>query len=342
MEIKINGKKYKANEGDVILDVCRREGIRIPTLCNFPFEEGEFKKETICRLCLVEVNLTDKLVPSCAFPVCSSLEVTTESEKIKKAREINMELLWSDHAGKCVKCKKNRMCELQSLAEEYKIDNFHFIPRKEDLTNTEELDLLKDNKTRVVVEEENPAICRTTEFCIECRRCINVCPERKFGFNHRAGDVIVGTPYEKVLECSFCGECVRVCPVAALTDKNNFSEITEKLDDIKKIAVALVAEGMEEKIKKQLLIMGYQKEPREILKSLGFEKIFDFSEKDAQDEGLDDFKVQLSRKEKINMEDIILFYISSNISLKKEKIANLDYILSEREIARLARDKKII
>ena len=338
MEIKINNKIYSAQEGENILDVCRRENISIPTLCAF---DG-LPKEAVCRLCLVEINLTDKLVPSCAFSVCENLEVTTESEKIQKAREVNLELLWSDHAGKCVKCKKNRACELQKLAEEYKIDNFHFVARREDLTNTEELDLLKDNKIRVVVEEENPCIARTTEYCVECRRCINICPEKKFGFNHRAGDVVVGTPYDKVLDCSFCGECVRVCPTAALTDKNNFKKIAEELDDLKKIAVAIIAEGMEEKIKKQLLLMKCQKEPKEILKSLGFEKIFDFTEKDNEDEGLDEFKDQLSKKEKINAEDIILFYISDNISLKKEKIANLDYVFSSREVARLARDKKII
>lgn len=338
MEIKINGKKYKTEEGETILDVCQRENIRIPTLCAHP----ELKKEAVCRLCLVEINLTDKLVPSCAFPVCEKLEVATESEKIEKARRINLELLWSDHAGKCAKCKKNRMCELQKLAEEYKIDNFHFVPRKEDLTPREELDLLKDNRVRVVTEDENPCVARTTEFCVECRRCINVCPDKAFGFNNRAGDVVVGTPYGKVLDCRFCGECVRVCPTAALTDKNNFPEITEKLDDIKKIAVALVAPEMEEKIKNHLEYIGVQKEAREILAELGFERIMNFTETDAEDEGLDDFKYQLSRKEKINTEDIVLVYISDNISLKKEKVVNLDYILTDREVARLARDKKII
>jgi NADH dehydrogenase/NADH:ubiquinone oxidoreductase subunit G len=173
---------------------------------------------------------------------------------------------------------------------------------------------------------------------VECRRCINICPEKKFGFNNRAGDVVVGTPYDNVLDCSFCGECVRACPTAALTDKNNFKKIAEELDDLKKIAVAIIAEGMEEKIKKQPLLMKCQKEPKEILESLGFEKIFNFTEKDSEDEGLDEFKDQLAKKEKINTEDIVLFYISDNISLKKEKIANLDYILTDREVTRLARD----
>lgn len=338
MEIKINNKTYEAREGETILDVCRRENIRIPTLCSF---EG-LPKEAVCRLCLVEINLTERLVPSCAFPVCEKLEVTTESEKIEKARRINLELLWSDHAGKCVKCKKNRMCELQKLAEEYKIDNFHFVPRREDLTNAEELDLLKDNRIRVVIEDENPCISRTTEFCVECRRCINICPDKAFGFNNRAGDVVVGTPYNKILDCSFCGECVMACPTAALTDKNNFLEIIEKLDDMKKIAVALLGPGMEEKIAKWLQFMKIESKPREVLEKLGFEKILEFNETDDENEALDNFKEELARFEKINLEDIVLFYITDNISLKKEKIANLDYTLTDREVARIARDKKII
>ena len=270
MQIKINNKEYEAHEGETVLDVCRREGIRIPTLC----AHGKLKKEAACRLCLVEVNLTDKLVPSCVFPVCEKLEVTTESEKIKKAREINMELLWSDHAGKCVKCRRNRHCELQNMAEEYKIDNFHFLPRKEDLTREEELDLLRDNKTRVVVDDKNPAIHRTTEYCVECRRCINICPVKSYGFNNRSGDVVVGTPYSKELDCIFCGACVKYCPTAALTDKNNLEEVISKLDDIKTMAVAIVDPAVMESIGCEIPEIDTPEKLNGFLQSMGFERVF--------------------------------------------------------------------
>jgi NADH dehydrogenase/NADH:ubiquinone oxidoreductase subunit G len=341
MEIKINSKIYEAQEGEAILDVCRREGIRIPSLCSPPAGGEGLKREAVCRLCLVEINLTDKLVPSCAFPVCEKLEVTTESEKIEKARRINLELLWADHAGKCATCKKNRMCELQKLAEEYKIENFHFVARREDLTSGEELDLLKDNRIRVVVEEKNPAICRTTEYCVECRRCINVCPDKAFGFNHRAGDTVVGTPYEKTLDCSFCGECVRVCPTAALTDQNDFEKIKKELDDLQKMSVALMDAGMEEKIAKQLSYMECQKEPKEILTAVGFERIVNIAE-DSEGKTIENFKPDFARKEKVNRENLVVFFISDKIARKVSKNENLDYILTEREIARLARDKRII
>lgn len=270
MKIKINDKKYEAELGETILDVCRRENIRIPTLC----KHGKLKREAICRLCLVEVNKTDKLVTSCTFKVCEGLEVITESEKIKKARDINMELLWSDHAGKCVTCKKNRRCELQNLAEDYKIENFHFIPRKGDITDVEERDLLKDNKSRVVVENRNPVISRTTEFCVECRRCINICPVGAYGFNHRAGDVVVGTPYNETLDCLFCGACVKHCPTGALTDQNNLEEIISKLDDPKKMAVAILDPAIFKTIGYEFEGMKEEEKVMGLLRAMGFERIF--------------------------------------------------------------------
>jgi len=338
MNIRINNKIYEAREEETVLDVCRREGIRIPTLCAF----SGLPKETVCRLCLVEINLTDKLVPSCAFQVCEKLEVTTESERINKARRINLELLWADHAGKCAGCRKNRMCELQNLAEEYKIENFHFVPRKEEITDIEERDLLKDNKSRVVIDNKNPAIFRTTEYCIECRRCINICPDKAFGFNHRAGDVVVGTPYEKTLDCSFCGKCVEVCPTAALTDQNDFGKIIKDLDNLKKMAVAVVDWEMEKGVLRQLKNMKSQKNFDDLLTELGFEKIINLSKEETKNEAIKNIKADYARKEKINPESIVIFFISNKIEKKANKDEYLDYILSEREIARLARDRKII
>jgi NADP-reducing hydrogenase subunit HndD len=291
MEIKINDKIYEAQDGETILDVCRREGIRIPTLCS----HGKLKREAVCRLCLVEINLTDKLVPSCVFKVCEKLEVVTESEKIKRAREINMELLWSDHAGKCIKCRKNRQCELQNLAEEYKIENFHFVPRKESITDSEERDLLKDNKQRVLVDDKNPAIFRTTEYCVECRRCINICPGRMYGFNKRSGDVVVGTPYDKILDCIFCGACVKNCPTGALADQNNHEEIGKKLNDLNKLSIAVIDPAILENLENEF---GKKINPEKlagILTEIGFEKVF------MLDAGLQKYAEKLSEEVSRNL-----------------------------------------
>ncbi|HRY82636.1 MAG TPA: 2Fe-2S iron-sulfur cluster-binding protein [Candidatus Moranbacteria bacterium] len=338
MEIKINNKIYEAKEGEGIFKVCKNNGIKIPTLCSSKeFQEG------LCRICVVEIN--GKLMTSCNTKVAEGMEIITESENIDKARRINLELLWADHAGKCATCKKNRMCKLQSLAEEYKIENFHFIPRKGEITGQEELDLIRDNWTRVVVENENPCISRNSEFCVECRKCINVCPEKAFGFNHRGSDIVVGTPYEKVLDCSFCGECVRVCPTASLMDQNNYGEIVETLDDLKKFSVAVLDFGIEEKILEQIKIgISPEKDLNKLLINLGFEKIISLSEKDKdnEDEIIKQIKTDYAKQEKINPADIAVFFISSKIYKKKNKNEFLDYVLSEREVARLVRDKEKI
>ena len=340
MQIKINNKKYAAKKGEAVLDVCKRNGIPVASLCSF---EG-LPRGGACRLCLVETNRSQKLVTSCTFLVCDGLEVQTESEKVQKARRINLELLWADHAGKCATCKKNLMCELQKLALEYKIENFHFVPRKGEMTKTEEQKLLHDNWSRVVVEEENPVITRTTELCIECRRCVNICPSKEFGFNHRAGDVVVGTPYEKVLDCSFCGECVRVCPTGALTDKNDYLKIVQDLDDLKKFSVAVLDFAMQGKIEEQLKKVTAGIDLNKILFKLGFEKTIAMqkSEEGTEDALFEKIKTEYARKEKINSHDIVIFFISSQICKKAQMPKYLDYVLSEREIARLVRDKEKI
>ena len=334
MQIKINHKKYAAKTGETIFQVCLRNGIKIPTLCG-----SKDSHEGLCRICVVEFG--GKMITSCNTKVCKDMELITESENISKARRINLELLWADHAGKCATCKKNRMCELQKLAEDYKIENFHFVPRKGEMTNIEEQKLLRDNWSRVVVENVNPCISRNSEFCVECRRCINICPEQKFGFNHRAGDVVVGTPYEQVLDCSFCGKCVEVCPVAALTDQNDFLEIIEELDDLKKLSVAVVDFGMREKIKEQLKNITPEQNLDKLFFNLGFEKVINLEEKDWVDEDgiIERIKTDYSDKEKIDPKNICTFFISSKIHKKAQKSDYLDYVLLEREVARLVRDR---
>jgi iron only hydrogenase large subunit-like protein/aerobic-type carbon monoxide dehydrogenase small subunit (CoxS/CutS family) len=268
MNIKINKKEYAAKDGETIFVACLRNGIKIPTLCG-----TKNSHEGVCRICVVENN--GRLITSCNTKISEGMEIVTESENISKARRINLELLWADHAGKCVTCKKNQKCELQNLATEQKIENFHFIPRKEELTDRENLDLLKDNRTRVVVDEGNACISRTTELCVECRRCINVCPTKELSFNHRAGDVVVGTPYEKPLDCIFCGQCVKDCPTGALTDKNDLLEIIGQLNDLKKMAVALIDPAIMDSVAFEQEEITSQRKLIATLQSLGFEKVFD-------------------------------------------------------------------
>jgi len=270
MEITIDGKKYLAKAGNTILAVCRNNNIPIPTLCSF---EG-LPREQVCRLCLVEINKSKRLVTACNFQVCDGLEVVTRSEKVEKARKINMELLWADHGGKCSGCSKNLRCELQKMAQEYQVENFHFIPRKGEITHIEEVDLIKDNKTRATFDDRNPAIRKTGELCVECRRCINICPTKEWGFNYRGSRATVSTPYGRKLECMMCGQCVRVCPTASLDDNSDVNTILEKVRDTERYTIAVVDPWIFESIRLEISQCSGLGEMKKILSEIGFEEIF--------------------------------------------------------------------
>ncbi|MDD5489752.1 MAG: [FeFe] hydrogenase, group A, partial [Candidatus Moranbacteria bacterium] len=242
MQIKINNKLYEADPSDTILSVCKRNGIPIPTLCAHP---DLLPSEGVCRMCLVETSQSKGLVSSCTEKVSEGLEIQTETENVNRARKINLELLWADHAGKCASCKKNGRCELQNLAKDYKVDEFKFVPRRKELNAADELDLLKDNWSHVAVDEKNSSIARDSQYCIECRRCVGICRDMQtveaYGTNYRSSETNVGTPFEIPLDCIFCGQCSAVCPTAAITEKDDIEKFEKALEDPKKMVVVQTA-----------------------------------------------------------------------------------------------------
>ena len=152
----------------------------------------------------------------------------------------------------------------------------------------------------------------------------------------------MGTPNERVLDCSFCGKCVEVCPTASLTDKNDYKKIIDDLDDLKKFSIALLDVDIEEKIFKKIEKIGQEKKIEKIFNGLGFEKIIKLEEEGAEDDEIKNIRTEYAQEEKINSQDIVIFFISSKIYKKAKKIKELDYVLSEREVARLVRDKEKI
>jgi iron-only hydrogenase group A len=279
MQIKINNKIYQADEGESIIAVCKRNGIRLPTLCAHP---DLLPSEGVCRMCLVETNQSKGLISSCTQKVSEGLEVWTETEIVNKARKINLELLWVDHAGKCASCKRNLRCELQNLAEEYKIDEFRFVPRRKEIISKDELDLLKDNWSHVVVDEKNASIARDSEYCIECRRCVRICRDMQtveaYGTNYRSSRTNVGTPYEIPLDCIFCGQCSAVCPTAAITEKDDTEKFEKAVADPKKLVVVQTAPSTRFTFGEEFDMppgIFWEQKLIAVLKALGCDKVFD-------------------------------------------------------------------
>ncbi len=156
--IEVNNKVIKARKGDTILETLRKHGISVPTLCNME----TFTPTGACRICVVEVEGTDDLVPSCSHPVEEWMKIHTHSPRVILARKTIVELLLSSHPDDCLYCIRNRNCELQNLAEELGIRE-----RK-----------LPVVRRKLKKDPSSAAIVRDPEKCILCGRCVRMCKER--------------------------------------------------------------------------------------------------------------------------------------------------------------------
>jgi formate dehydrogenase major subunit len=206
MKITMNGRVCEAEEGQTILDVAKANGFNIPTFCHLP----ELVPTAACRICVVEVEGARNLVAACSSPVTEGMVVQTDSERVLGARRFIIELLVSCHPLDCMTCEKTGDCMLQNLAYDLGVTGGKMEGQKYDY----------------VVDSSNPFIIRDYNKCILCQKCVRVCNEIQ-GIEaikniNRGFDMKVSTAYETTLQdstCVFCGQCVQVCPVGALTEK---------------------------------------------------------------------------------------------------------------------------
>ena len=120
--LQIDGRDFSARQDETIFDVARQNNIFIPTLCDL---KG-LTTVGACRLCLVEVKGTPRLLPACVTRVEEGMEVTTNSDRLRKYRRAILELLFTERNHVCAVCVSNRHCELQSLAQKLEITHVHF------------------------------------------------------------------------------------------------------------------------------------------------------------------------------------------------------------------------
>jgi len=108
--IKVNGKEYSVAEGKSVLQACRDIGIVIPTLC---FLDG-VSEEASCSICIVEIKGGKGLNRSCVTTVAPNMEITTNSQRVREARRVNLELLLANHPKDCLACERSDNCELRN------------------------------------------------------------------------------------------------------------------------------------------------------------------------------------------------------------------------------------
>lgn len=205
--LTINDELVSARAGQSILEATRDQGIALPTLCHL---DG-LSTRGGCRLCLVEVAGSPRLLPACTTEALEGMLVTTHNAKINRYRKMILELTFAERNHTCAVCVSNEHCELQSLAAELGMDHVRY-----DYLNPE-LDMDTSHE-RFGVDHNR---------CILCLRCVRVCDEvegaHTWDVKGRGIDSRVITdlnrPWGESESCTACGKCVETCPTGALFDK---------------------------------------------------------------------------------------------------------------------------
>jgi len=202
--VTINGRQLSGSEGTTILDLARKDGIDIPTLC---YHE-ELAPIGACRLCVVEVENSRTLVASCYTPISPGMVIHTHSPKVIEARKVIVELLLASHPESCLVCDKANICELRRIAADLEVG----LPR------------FRLKKHYYPIEDLSPYVVRDLSKCILCRRCVRACSEiakqKFFGVSYRGFESKVAVDYDEAIDktaCRDCGACVAVCPTGALS-----------------------------------------------------------------------------------------------------------------------------
>jgi bidirectional [NiFe] hydrogenase diaphorase subunit len=207
--LTINGKEISAAEDATVLQAATEAGIKIPTLCHM---DGVYDVGA-CRLCLVEVAGTPKLLPACTTKVGEGMNIQTDTDRLKKYRRMTLELLFAERNHVCSVCVANGHCELQTLAYAHGMDHVRFDYRfpKWDVDNTHALFGMDHNR------------------CILCTRCVRVCWHIEgAGTKNVAGRGVkskiitdLNLPWGESDSCTSCGKCVQSCPTGALFHKGS-------------------------------------------------------------------------------------------------------------------------
>jgi len=206
MKIRIDDKECSFQRGQTIYQVAREHGITIPVLCH----HEQLKPAGACRVCVVEVVGARSLVVSCATPAEDGMIVFSDTERVRKARKLVVELLLSQGKHNCLTCEANGDCVLQDLAYSLGIERPRFTEPAQEKA----------------LEQANPMIVRDMNKCILCGLCVRACNELQVNqvldYAYRGPRATVGPAFHQTYEtssCVFCGECVRVCPVGALYEQ---------------------------------------------------------------------------------------------------------------------------
>ncbi len=225
VNIIIEGKSYQVDSELTVLQAAKACGYNIPTLC--AWRDGKCSLAS-CRVCLVRLVGTPRLVPSCVWPVSEGLNISISDPMAVEARRTSVELLLSNHAMNCQSCNKNGQCELLEIAR--------IVGARDDA--------FKGEKTEVTIDEVAPGIVRDTSKCVLCGRCVETCKQDQgigiLGFEKRGFETIVAPAENRSfadVPCIQCGQCINACPTGALSEKSEIDKLDEAFASGKTVIV---------------------------------------------------------------------------------------------------------
>ncbi len=267
--LKIDNREISVPKGTTILEAARELGIDIPTLCYMNLKDLCIKNAPAsCRICVVEVDGRKNLAPSCATRCENGMNVHTNTIRVLNARKTVLELMLSDHPSDCLVCAKSGNCELQSVAIKLGIRELPF----------------EGEKTEFRVDL-SPSIRRDATKCIYCRRCEMMCNDVQtvgaLGAVNRGFSSVVMPAFDQSLqdsECTFCGQCVAVCPVDALTELDHTNRLIKDLADPDKTVIVQTAPAVRAALGEEFALPAGTSVTGKMvaaLRKLGFAKVFD-------------------------------------------------------------------
>jgi NADP-reducing hydrogenase subunit HndD len=271
VKLTIDNKQVEVPVGTTIYKAARKLGIDIPVLCYMNLEHmGIENKPAGCRICVVEVEGRRNLAPSCSTDVAEGMIVRTNTMRVLNARRTVLEFILSDHPKDCLVCPKSGHCELQELAIKMGVRKIH----------NEEIAEMSTYKV-----DYSPSIIRDLDKCVMCRRCETMCNDVQtvgaLSAVNRGFMSVVAPAFEMDLEkstCTYCGQCVAVCPTGALTEVDHTPQLIRALADPKKTVIVQTAPAVRAALGEEFglpagtLITGKMVAA---LRRLGFDYVFD-------------------------------------------------------------------
>ena len=241
--ISIDGVEITTQAGKMVLDAAVEAGVYVPYLCYHP----GMKPYAACRMCVVSVEGGRGFPASCTLPVQDGMKIHSETGEVHQLRKSVMEMLIAEHPDGCLTCHRVDICGPNDVCLRHVSVNDRCVtcPKNERCEFKDTVRYLGmslesplEYKYRgIPLEVGDPFYDRDYNLCIVCGRCVRACEELRgddaICFTQRSGMALVGTSFgTSLLEsgCEFCGACIDVCPVGALTERDHKWEKPAKVE----------------------------------------------------------------------------------------------------------------